>query len=83
MPPRSSAQTANPNGFRLTEHAKDMAMQRGVRLSELADALSDRSFVINNSLKDPESDRYVLRFKDLRIVWEMRGGSIVVLTIFR
>lgn len=83
MPPRSSALTASPDGFRLTEHASDMARQRGVLLSDLSDALSDRSFVVNNSLKDPESNRYVLRFKDLRIVWEMRGGSIVVLTIFR
>ena len=70
-------------GFRLTDHAVDMASQRGILLSELSDALSDRSFVLNNSKKDPESNRYVMRFKDMRIVWEDDRGQIVARTIFR
>jgi hypothetical protein len=76
--------TSNPreSGFRLTEHATDMAQQRGIPLSELGDALSNRSFVLTNSKKDPESNRYVMRYKDLRVVWERRGDDIVVLTIF-
>jgi hypothetical protein len=73
----------DPKGFRLTEHATDMARQRGIALSELTDVLSDRSFVLNNSMKDPESDRYVMRFKDMRIVWESQHDQIVVRTIFR
>ena len=70
-------------GFELTEHALDMAKQRGVSLSELENALSNRSFVLNNSKKDPASDRFVLRFKDLRVVWEQKRNKIVVLTIFQ
>jgi hypothetical protein len=68
--------------FVLTEHAQDMARQRGVPLQELYEVLSNRSFVLNNSKKDPESNRYVMRYKDMRIVWESKGGKIVVLTIF-
>jgi hypothetical protein len=70
-------------GFQLTDHAIDMVQQRGISLSELSDALSNRSFVLNNSVKDPESDRYVMRFKDMRIIWENREDQIVVRTIFR
>jgi hypothetical protein len=70
-------------GYRLTDHAKDMATQRGISLPELSDALSNRNFVLNNSTKDPESDRYVMRFKDMRIIWENERDHIVVLTIFR
>jgi hypothetical protein len=72
----------NSDGFMLTDHAIDMARQRGVSSAELAEVLSDRGFVLNNSKRDPETKRYVLRFKDLRIVWEDKGGRIVVLTIF-
>jgi hypothetical protein len=69
-------------GFHISEHAADMARQRGVVLAELGRILSNRSYVLNNSKKDPESDRYVMRFKDLRIVWAWRGDDIEVLTIF-
>lgn len=74
---------SDTEGFRITDHAMDMALQRGVSLPELRNALANRSFVLSNSKKDPESDRYVLPFKDLRVIWEPHGEEIVVLTIFR
>jgi hypothetical protein len=77
-----AARKNSDRGYMLTEHARDMAIQRGVLLNELGDALSNRSFVLSNSKRDPESNRFVMRYKDLRIVWERRDDKIVVLTIF-
>lgn len=79
----ATSRRGSGQSFELTEHAADMARQRGVSLEELGEALSNRTFVINNSKKDPRTDHYVMRFKDLRVIWEERGETIVVLTIFR
>lgn len=72
----------HPTRFRLTEHAVSMARQRGISVSELEMALGDEAFVINNSHRDPDSGRYVFRYKDLYVVWVETDDRPTVLTIF-
>lgn len=72
---------ADPS-LQITEHARLRASDRDVSLKELSRVFSDPRFVEKNSKRDPESRRYVLRYKNLRIVWELVGNVITVLGIF-
>ena len=74
--------TAPSPEFRITEHARLRASERDVSLSELAEVFSDRDYVAKYSKKDPITKRYVLRYNNLRVVWERAGGAVTVLSVF-
>jgi DNA-binding transcriptional regulator WhiA len=73
--------TPNPE-FKITEHARLRASERDVSLKELAKVFSDRDYVTKHSKKDPVTKRFVLRYKNLRVIWQLAGGAITVLSVF-
>lgn len=75
-----------PNGRKpaeivLTEHARHRADERGVTINEVMEVLKKGSF-LRHSKADPATGRYVLKYKDLRIVWELAGETVRILSIF-
>jgi hypothetical protein len=75
-------QSAPHSEIKITEHARLRASERNVPMKDLAKVLSDPDYITKNSKKDPETKRYVLRYKNFRIVWELVGGVITILSVF-
>jgi Domain of unknown function (DUF4258) len=65
----------------LTEHARHRAVERGVTIDEVMEVLK-KGDVLRHSKADPATGRYVVKYKDLRIVYELAGATVRILSIF-
>jgi hypothetical protein len=74
--------SASQPEIKITEHARLRASERNVSMKDLNRVLSDPDYITKNSREDPDTKRYVLRHKNLRVVWELTGGVITILSVF-
>jgi mRNA-degrading endonuclease RelE of RelBE toxin-antitoxin system len=68
--------------IQFTEHARTRAAERDISVGELTKILPDHKYVKESSKQDPETKRYVLHYKDLRIIYQILGQTITILSVF-